>query len=238
MVDVQRLANLDPVDLLDQECERLEGFFGRLGDDGEPEWSRETRCVGWGPREVLAHLAGADTYHLAGIEDQLNPMLEEAGKAGVTGIDSFNLWQVTSRADRSAAEVLDEWRRLNRAMRAGFRALGSEGTVASMVGAYPARLQAFHVAIHTATHADDLGVPVDPAAVPGRLAWRLTVCEFGLDEAGWPVELERAPDANRVRLGDLEAVLTDQSLLEAVTARLPGHHPLPPEIREVIQVLA
>ena len=145
MVEMQRLAHLDPVDLLDQECERLERFFEDLADAGKAEWSRETRCIGWGPREVLSHLAGADSYHLAGIEDRLNPLLEEAGKAGVTGIDSFNLWQVTSRADRSAGEVLDEWRGLNRAMRAGFRRLGSDGMVASMVGPYPARLQAFHV---------------------------------------------------------------------------------------------
>lgn len=235
MVDTERLAQLDPVDLLDQECERLERFFeGLEGAD----WSRETRCAGWGPREVVAHLAGADSYHLAGIEDRLNPMLEEAGKAGVTGIDSFNFWQVSSRAGRSAEEVLEEWRGLNRAMRAGFRGLGHEGTVASMVGPYSARLQAFHVANHAATHADDLGVPVDPADVADRLAWRVTVCEFGLDEADSPVQLERAPDANRVRLGDAEAVLTDQELVEAVNARLPEHHPLPVEIRDAIKVLA
>src|SRR5947209_6311948 len=49
MVDTQRLAHLDPVDLLDEECERLERFFETL--EGA-DWSRETRCAGWGPREV------------------------------------------------------------------------------------------------------------------------------------------------------------------------------------------
>jgi uncharacterized protein (TIGR03083 family) len=216
MMDMDRLAHLDPV-----------------GD-----WSVPTRCAGWGRREVLAHLAGADAYHLAGVRDELNALLEEAGRAGVTGIDSFNAWQVTSRADRSPEEVLEEWRELNRAMRSGFRALGDEGMVASMVGPYPARLQAFHVVNHAATHADDLGVPVDLDAMGPRLAWRVTVCEFGLEEAGWPVQLERVADGHRVRLGDAEAVLTDQELVEAVNARLPEDHPLPVEIRDAMKVLA
>jgi uncharacterized protein (TIGR03083 family) len=235
MVDMQLVAHLDPVDLLDEEIARLERFFDSLE---AADWSRGTRCAGWGPREVLAHLAGADAYHVAGIENGLVAMIEAAGRAGVTDLDSFNEWQVDLRADRPAALVLDEWRTLNRAMRAGFRRLGEEGTVATMIGPYPGRMQAFHVANHTATHADDMGVPVDPADVVARLAWRVAVCEFGLSEADTPVELERAPDANRVRVGDAEGLLTDQELVEAVNARLPVNHWLPTEIRDVIKVLA
>jgi uncharacterized protein (TIGR03083 family) len=235
MVDMGPVAHLDPVGLLDQEIEQLERFFESLeGDD----WSRGTRCAGWGRREVLAHLAGADAYHVAGIENTLDEMIEAAEKAGVTDLDSFNLWQVNLRADRSTDEVLDEWRRLNRAMRDGFRRLGEEGTVATMIGPYPARMQAFHVVNHAATHADDVGVPVDPADGAARLAWRMAVCEFGLSEADSPVELERAPDANRVRVGGAEAVLTDRELVEAVNARLPANHWSPVEIRDAIKVLA
>jgi uncharacterized protein (TIGR03083 family) len=235
MVDIELVAHLDPVDLLDDEIMRLERFFESL--EGA-DWSRETRCAGWGPREVLAHLAGADAYHVAGIDNSLVEMIEAAGNVGVTDLDSFNEWQVNLRADRPAAVVLDEWRTLNRAMRAGFRRLGDEGTVATMIGPYPARMQAFHVANHTATHIDDMGVPFDPADARERLAWRVAVCEFGLSEADTPVELERAPDANRVSIGDAEGVLTDHEFVEAVNARLPANHWLPTEIRDVIKVLA
>ena len=140
MVDMGPVADLDPVGLLDQDIERLEQFFESL--EGA-DWSRGTRCAGWGRREVLAHLAGADAYHVAGIDNTLDEMIEAAEKAGVTDLDSFNLWQVNLRADRSTGEVLDEWRRLNRVMRDGFRRLGEEGTVATMIGPYPARMQAF-----------------------------------------------------------------------------------------------
>ena len=235
MVNLAPVAHLDPVGLLDQEIERLEQFFESL--EGA-DWSRGTRCAGWGRREVLAHLAGADAYHVAGIDNTLDEMTGAAGKAGVTDLDSFNLWQVNLRADRTTDEVLDEWRRLNRAMRDGFRWLGEEGTVATMIGPYPARMQAFHVVNHAATHADDMGVPVDPADAAARLAWRVAVCEFGLSEADSPVELERAPDANRVRVGGAEAVLTDQELVEAVNARLPANHWSQVGIRDAIKVLA
>ncbi|MGH2721754.1 MAG: maleylpyruvate isomerase N-terminal domain-containing protein, partial [Actinomycetota bacterium] len=207
MVDLELVAHLDPVDLLDDEIARLERFFESL--EGA-DWARETRCAGWGRREVLAHLAGADAYHVAGIDQNLGEMVDAAGKAGVTDLDSLNAWQVTLRADRPAAVVLDEWRTLTRAMRAGFRRLGEEGTVATMIGPYPARMQAFHVVNHAATHADDMAVPVDPADAGDRLAWRVAVCELGLSEAGTRLELDRAPDANRVRVGDAQGLLTDQ----------------------------
>jgi uncharacterized protein (TIGR03083 family) len=235
MVDMGLVAHLDPVGLLDQEIERLERFFESLEGPG---WARGTRCTGWRRREVLAHMAGADAYHVAGIDDRLDEMMEAASTAGVTGIDSLNLWQVNVRADRTAAAVLEEWRTLTRAMREGFRRLGGEGTVATMIGPYPARMQAFHVANHMATHADDIDVPVDAADVAGRVAWRVAVCEFGLSEAGWPVELERSRDANRVRLGDAAAVFTDQEFVDAVNARLPADHSVPAEIRDAIKVLA
>jgi uncharacterized protein (TIGR03083 family) len=235
MVNMASVAHLDPVDLLDQEIGPLERFFESLQG---ADWSQVTRCAGWGRREVLAHLAGADSYHVAGINNTLDQLMEAAGKAGVTDLDSFNLWHINLRADRTTDEVLDEWRQLNRAMREGFRRLGEEGKVATMIGPYPARMQAFHVANHTATHADDMGVPVDPEDRAPRLAWRVAVCEFGLSEADSPVELQRAPDANRVRVGDAEVVLTDQELVEAVNARLPTNHSLPVEIRNAIKVLA
>jgi uncharacterized protein (TIGR03083 family) len=235
LVNMAPVAHLDPVDLLDDEIGRLERFFESLEGAG---WSVGTRCAGWGRREVLAHLAGSDAYHLAGIDNTLDEMMEAAEKAGVSDLDSFNLWQVNLRANRTESEVLDEWRRLNRGMREGFRRLGEEGKVATMIGPYPARMQAFHVANHTATHADDMAVPIDPADAAARLAWRVAVCQFGLSEAEGPVELEHAADANRVRVGDAEAVLSDHELVEAVNARLPASHWLPTEIREGIKVLA
>jgi hypothetical protein len=43
MVDIELVAHLDPVDLLDDEIVRLERFFESL--EGA-DWSRETRCTG------------------------------------------------------------------------------------------------------------------------------------------------------------------------------------------------
>jgi uncharacterized protein (TIGR03083 family) len=231
MVDTTRLDHLDPVELLDRECERLERFFEGLDVQ---DWASESRCSGWRTREILAHLAGGDTYHLAGIEDRLDEFFPPALEGGAFDLDSFNEWLLSTRAERSPAELLEEWRGLNRAVRAGFRALGADGRVATLIGPYPARLQAFHVAMHDAIHGDDIGVPVDAAERPRRLAWRMTVCEFGLDEAGRGVEVERAPGTTRVRLGDAEAVLGDLEFVEAVTGRLPAEHPIDPSLREAL----
>ncbi|MGH2689769.1 MAG: maleylpyruvate isomerase family mycothiol-dependent enzyme, partial [Actinomycetota bacterium] len=103
---------------------------------------------------------------------------------------------------------------------------------------YPARLQAFHVANHLALHADDIGVPVEPSAVAGRRSWRLAVCLFGLSEAGWPVVVDRVPDANRVVLEEEACVLPDDELVDVVTGRLPEGHPCPASIRGAAAVMA
>jgi len=75
-------------------------------------------------------------------------------------IDSFNLWQVNlpRRPDDRRGP-----RRMAPAQtgRCGtdFAGSGEEGKVATMIGPFPARMQAFHVVNHAATHADDMAFP-------------------------------------------------------------------------------
>ncbi|MGH2687300.1 MAG: maleylpyruvate isomerase N-terminal domain-containing protein, partial [Actinomycetota bacterium] len=134
MVDLDLIAHLDPVALQGGEIERLEGFFAGLDDAG---WGRPTRCAGWTVRDVLAHLATAETYHVAGIEGSVAELMAAAAAADVDGLDAYNRWQIDLRAGRTAVEVLEEWRRLSRTMRAGFRRVGATGTVDTMIGPYP-----------------------------------------------------------------------------------------------------
>lgn len=235
MADPGLVAQFDPVALQDREVGRLEAFFRACRDD---DWRRPTRCEGWTVRDLLAHLAAAETYHLAGIDGSVEDLMDAAAAAGVRGLDDFNRWQIEHRAGRAAGEVLDEWSGLNRAMRDGFRRLGDTGMVATTGGPYPARWQAFHVANHLALHADDLGAPVAPDEATWRRRWRVDVCLFGVSEAGWPVTVERRAGANRLTLGGAVWELGDQELVDAVTGRLPPGHPLPPEARRAAAVMA
>lgn len=237
MVDRHELGDLDPYGLLDEEYERLERFFARLA---EADWAAPTRCEGWGRREVLCHMAGAEVYHRAGLDDDLAGLKKRAAHAGVRGFDGFNEWQVGQRSGRSGEEVLAEWRDSGADVRRRLRQRGREGTLATMVGPYPSGLQAFHLAIHAATHADDMDVAIDPEERRWQIAWRARFSRFALAEAGSPVgvELEKASGLNRVRLGDEEALLSDEELVEAAAGRLPDSHPLTPGLREALKVLA
>lgn len=105
-----------------------------------------------------------------------------------------------------------------------------------MVGPYPARLQALHIASELATHADDAGVPVEPAEAADRLAWRAAVSRFALAEADRPVSVEAHDGDNRVRAGDEEVVLSDADLVEAVAAR-PTSVELTDDVRRALSTM-
>src|SRR6185295_13981866 len=98
---------------------------------------------------------GVETYHLACLNDSIMELFEEAGKQGATDVHSFNALQVSSRADRSRDDVMDEWRSKNDEVRRRMRELGANGTLSSSVGPYHADHMAFHVASEYATHYDD-----------------------------------------------------------------------------------
>src|SRR5438445_2641283 len=72
--------DLDTFDLLDTEHLRLERFFATLDASG---WERPTACAGWRRREMIAHLAGGETYNLACLRDSLNELMASAVAASV-----------------------------------------------------------------------------------------------------------------------------------------------------------
>jgi uncharacterized protein (TIGR03083 family) len=234
-VDDSEVAELDPFDLLRAENQRLESFFRNLGTD---EWRRPTRCEGWTIRDVLAHLAGNEEYNRACLDDDLQGLFQRAGEAGVTDVDSYNHWSVKKRADQPVGQVLEEWSTAQINFRQELCERGRDGTIATMVGPYPAGFQAFHLASEAATHADDVGAPVSEEEQVGRTKWRTRVSRFALSEKDNPVTVETDDDGNTVRFDDQEAVLTDEELVEAVVGRLPQGHPLPDKLRSALRVLA
>src|SRR5687768_7011018 len=122
MVDTSDVAGLDPFELYDTESERVAKFFETTD---ETVWARDTRCAGWRVREILAHLAAVETYHLACLDDTIQELFEEATKAGVTELNSFNDWAVERRGDRPRDEVLQEWRTKNGEVRRQMRERGA-----------------------------------------------------------------------------------------------------------------
>ena len=104
------LAGLEPFGIFDFEAERLARFFAGL-DGGA--WDRPSRCAGWSVKDVLGHLAGAEMYNHACLDDDVagffSVMQEEAGAGGPQDYGSFNEWCVRERRGTPAAVVLDEW---------------------------------------------------------------------------------------------------------------------------------
>lgn len=235
MVDTSDIEGLDPFDLLDAESDRVGRFFENLDGD---EWSVPTRCDGWTRRDMLGHLAGVEVYHTACLDDDLQALFATGAENDATDMDSFNDWLIRERADRSAEEVLAEWRRSNAEVRRRLRERGAEGTMASSVGPYPVDLMAFHIASEYATHADDMGVDIPKSEHDDRLEWRVKVSRFGLKEAEKPVEISTVNGGLRVKAGDTEAELSPHDFVEAVTARLPDDHPIPDGLREALRALA
>ena len=234
-VDTRDIAGLDALALMEQEADRCKRFFETAD---ESTWMRDTRCEGWDVRDLLAHLAGVETYHLACLDDTIQELFAEAAKAGMTDLNSFNDWAVQQRASRSRQEVLDEWRTKNTEVRRRMRELGADATMSSSVGPYPVDLMAFHIASEYATHGDDMDVEVDTSEQDGRRAWRAKVSRFALKEAEKPVELSQAGDRYVVRSDGKEIELSEHDFVEAVTARLPRDHPIDPQLRDALRALA
>lgn len=229
----QFLGDLNPFDLLDAESERVARFFETADEN---TWARDTRCEGWRVRELLSHLAGVETYHLACLDDTIQALFEEGGKAGATDMNSFNDWLIRVRADRSRNEVFDEWRTKNLDVRRRMRER-ADGTMASSVGPYPVDLMAFHIASEYATHGDDMDIEIPEAERQPRTDWRTKVSFFAIHEAEKPVQVERAGDSYIVRSGGKEATLPQADFVEAVTRRATSV-PLDDDLRDALAALA
>jgi uncharacterized protein (TIGR03083 family) len=228
------LDDLDSFALLDAEVERLDRYLAGLDDAA---WMRESRCAGWTVRDVLAHLAGQETYHHACLDDALEGLSERMMADDISTATEFNDWTVRSRRERPVADVLQEWRSRSGATRRRLRSLGRNATLPTTSGPYPVGLQVLHYASEYATHADDVGVP-DPAA-PGRVRWRARVGRFALDERAAPVAVDQDGDGDyTVRIGGAQARLTPSEFVAATVGRLSEAHPLDQRLRAALRCLA
>jgi uncharacterized protein (TIGR03083 family) len=232
MIDDSLLSGLDPYGLLDREADRLDRYFSSL-DDGDPRWQAPTRCEGWTVRDLLAHLAASEEYHHAGLDDALADFFRRGTEAGATDLDGFNTWGIRSFEGRAPSQVLEAWRSANEETRRRMRERDGD-EMATTIGPYPVRRQAFHVAAELATHADDVGVPVTPEEADARCTWRARFSHFALLEEERNVDVIPADGAYRVRAGGMEATLSAGDFVEAVAARLPARHPLRVELRDAL----
>ena len=232
MVDSSDLAGSDPFEILDRESQRCSRFFDEID---EAAWVRDTRCEGWRVREILSHLDGVESYHLACLNDGVKAWADAFRSRGAKDGNDFNDLIVKDRADRSREDLLASWRAANAEVRGRMRELGADGSMSSSVGPYPVGLMAFHICSEYATHADDMDAPIDPAERAGRTAWREKVSLFALKEAEKPVEVEPTDGGYVVRHDGEETTLSAEDFVEAVTARLKT---IPPGLQDALRALA
>jgi GNAT superfamily N-acetyltransferase len=72
----------------------------------------------------------------------------------------------------------------------------------------------------SATHADDIGVPMTHDEQAGRTAWRARYSRFALAEAKPQLEIRHAGARTAITDGSTTAELDDDELIEAVMGRL------------------
>jgi len=224
------LADLDPFALFDAEAARIDAFLATLDDEA---WRQPTRCAGWDVHDLTAHLAATEEYHHACLDDALDAFLARGVAAGATDVHSFNDLGVRERADRSGPEIAEEWRHASAQTRRRFRER-ADGTLTTMVGPYPVRAQAIHLASELAVHADDMGVPISGEDGPSRLAWRTRFARAQLREDKPAVGVDAVDDGTVVRVEGSSALLSDADLVDALNGRLPEDHPLDPAIRAAL----
>jgi uncharacterized protein (TIGR03083 family) len=215
MPNDHELAELDPVDLMDQEAARIEAHLAGLSAD---ELLRPSRCDGWTVRDVLAHLAATERYHHACLDGQVGALIQELVDRGATDLDAFNALGIADVSNIADDELLRQWSRDDADTRRRFRERG-DGEVDSSVGPYSARWQAFHLAGELAIHADDIFVPVPDADQAARLDWRTRFSRFSLVESKPDLTVEAVAGRTRVAGGEQEIELEDDLFVAAVAGR-------------------
>lgn len=231
-MDDSDLDGLDPYDLFDAEAERLHRFCTSADADA---WDRPSRCAGWTVRDVLAHLRADEDYFQANLDGRVQEMFGALVARGASDLDAINALGVADHRDTPLEQLVAEWHDLDADTRRRFRERDG-GEVDTAVGAYPARWQAFHLAQELATHADDMGVPVDASEEPARTRWRAAVNRFALKEGKPGAVAEAVDGGTHVRIDDHDAVLPDHDFVEAVAARLPADHPIEPALRAALSM--
>ena len=217
MVDDRDLEGLDPYALMATEAARLDAYFSNLDDAG---FQKPSRCEGWSVRDVLAHLAASEEYNRACLDGTVQQFLADIGAKGATDLATANEIGVRSFDGQSTRDVLQTWWSRVEQNRKDFAARDG-GNVDSSVGAYPARWQAFHLAFELATHADDVGVPVNAGEAEARNAWQARFGRFALKELKPDIRIDAHDGRTRVQTTDVDVDLADAEFVQAVAARLP-----------------
>ncbi len=225
------MAGFDPFDLLDEETARVDRFYSSLAGE---RWLAPTRCSDWNRLQLLAHLASIEDYTRAGLAEQVTELMTAAPS---TGMDELNEWGVERRADLPPARLLDEWRALSARNRRELRRRGADASIDTAAGPYPLGRQTFYLASEFAIHGDDAGVVTPAAERAARQAWRVRFARVAISEVGRGVILRVHDGGQTVRVGDEEAFLDDETLVEAASGRLtPGL--LPPALHKALVALA
>ena len=225
------MAGIDPFDLLDEETLRVDRFYSSLTGD---QWLAPTRCSDWNRLQLLAHLAAIEDYTRAGLADRVADLMTAAPS---TGMDELNHWGVAQRADRGPARMLEEWRALSAENRRELRRRGADDSIDTAAGPYPLGRQTFYLASELAIHGDDAGVVTPAAEQASRLAWRVRFARVAIAEVSHGVLLRVHDGGQTVRVGEDEAFLSDETLVEAASGRLtPGL--LPAALQEALVALA
>lgn len=232
----RELDGLDPYEIMRAEAARIEAFLVRMPPDG---WAAPTGCDEWNRHDLVAHLAGGEQYNHACLDGGLDDLMTRAAAAGVTDVDGFNRWCVAARRDVADATVLAEWRdAVGRTI--GDLAARDGGDLSTMVGPYPVRWQAFHLAAELATHADDLGVETDRDS-PARARWRARATRFFLAESHPDVDVRAAAGvdggATTVTADGAVATLDDATLVAAANRRLRDPDAISTTIRDAVALM-
>ena len=223
MTDDQDLEGLDPYDLMDSRRRRASiGFFSTLDDAG---WQAPSRCEGWSVRDVLAHLTASEDYNRACLDGTVSTFLGELGARGVTDLDGANELGIRDLDDVATPELLETWRtRASREPRGVPRP--RRWRCRQLGRCVPGRWQAFHLAFELATHADDVGVPVDSRR--GRRAphWQAKFGRFALKETKPDVADGRVTTAGRACTARTSTSSSPTpSSCQAAAATPPGRQP-------------
>lgn len=228
--DEGEIAALDPFDAQDAAAARLDAHFAALSGAA---WDAPSQCAGWSVRDVMAHLASTECYHQACLDGRVKELLGEMGARGATDVATFNDVLMSDVAGRSGPDLLEEWRVANADTRRRYRERGS-GVVDTSIGDYPSRLQAFHVALELAVHADDVGAP----AVEDEREWRVPFSRFALAESK-PELTVSAVGGGRTRIEGPDGVIDvdDDELAACVVARLDDTSRLTPEQRDTLSTM-
>jgi uncharacterized protein (TIGR03083 family) len=235
MPDDAVLDGVDPYDAMDAESARIDHFVTGLGPD---ELAQPSACEGWSVKDVVGHMAASEEYNHACLDDAIGPLFERISAFGVNDVNSFNAYGVEKYRAAPMDEVLGIWRQDCARTRRDLRQRDG-GDLPTMVGAYPVRWQAFHLASELATHADDIGVPVAMADAASRTDWRARFAVFARAETNPEVvvDLDAGAGQAAVTCGPASATLSADELVAVTNGRLPAANPLDAGLRSALNVV-